>query len=234
MSAIHHSPHWYTQNSRYPRCVDCRPAEVYVTWQDGHWRVEKRAEAARQELGPQFPGGSLAFVHVLEAVGGIERERAFDLVEQVSAQVGLGLQIHLDDERGRRDLRALDDAAIVALIQQQTTGCGFVAHTWQGEADAVVREAVRRGWRVQIVTGPLQPTGAWINRRPEQTFDTSAAASAGQPCFNLDIVRARPVLAALQTLTGQEDFAVRAETWLLDAYRALVPLLGAPWVIERE
>jgi hypothetical protein len=231
---MHHSPHCHTQNSRYPRCVDCRPAEVYVTWQEGHWRVEKRGEVARQERGPQFPGGSLAFVHVLEAVGGIERERAFDLVEQASAQTGLGLQIHLDDDRGQRDLRALDDTDLIALVQEQTTGCGFVAHTWQDEAPTVVREAVRRGWRVQIVTGPLQATGAWINERSEQTFDTTAAALAGQACFNLDIACARPVLFALEQLIAQEGFAERAEAWLLQAYRALVPVLGAPWVAERE
>lgn len=228
------SSHWNTPNSHYPRCVDCRPAEVYVTWQNSTWRVEKRGEVARLELGPQFPGGSLAFVRALEVIGNIERERAFDLVEQASAQAGLGLQLHLDDDRGQRDLRLLSDDDLVTLIQQQTTGCGFVAHSWQDEAADIVRAAVRRGWRVQIVSGPLQPAGAWINQQAGQTFDTAAAAQAGQPCFNLDIAHARPVLAALQTLTGQEDFAVRAESWLLDAYRALVPLLGAPWVNERE
>ncbi len=229
-----HDSYWKAQNSRHPRCVDCRPAEVYVTWQDGHWLVEKRGEAARQELGPQFPGGSLAFVRALEVIGKVERTRAFELVEQASAEAGLGLQLHLDDERGRRDLRALPDAALVALVQQQTTGCGFVAHVWQEEAASVVRQAVQRGWRVQIVTGPLQPAGAWINDRPEQTFDTSAAAQAGQPCFNLDIAHARPVLIILQRLLAQSDFAARAEAWLMDAYQALVPLLGAPWVAERE
>ncbi len=227
-------PHWTTPNSHYPRCVDCRPAEVYVTWQDGAWLVEKRGEAARLELGPQFPGGSLAFVHALEVIGGVERTRAFDLVEQASAQAGLGLQFHLDDERGRRDLRALPDTALVALVQQQTTGCGFVAHVWQEEAASVVRQAVQRRWRVQIVTGPLQPAGAWLNDRPEQTFDTSTAAQAGQPCFNLDIARARPVLTILQRLLAQSHFAAQAEAWLVDAYRTLVPLLGAPWVAERE
>jgi hypothetical protein len=214
--------------------VDCRPAEVYVIWQEGNWQVEKRGEIARMELGPQFPGGSLAFVRALEVIGNIERERTFDLVERASAQAGLGLQLHLDDDRGRRDLRALDDADLIALVQEQTTGCGFVAHTWQDEAPAIVREAVRRGWRVQIVTGPLQPAGAWINEHSGQTFDTSAAALAGQACFNLDIACARPVLSALQQVIGQEGFAERAEAWLLEAYRALVPLLGAPWVAEHK
>jgi hypothetical protein len=213
--------------------VDCRAAEVYVTWQEGSWRVEKRGSLARQEYGPQFPGGSLAFVRALEVIGGVERARAFELVEQASAQAGLGLQIHLDDDRGSRDLRALGEAELVALVQQQTTGCGFVAHSWQDDAAAVVREVVRRGWRVQIVTGPLQPTGAWINKQPEQTFDTSAAALAGQPCFNLDIARARSVLVALQALIPQAGFAERAEAWLVNAYQSLVPLLGAPWVAER-
>lgn len=225
---------WAAPNSLYPRCVDCRAAEVYVTWQDGSWRVEKRADAARQELGPQFPGGSLAFVRALEVIAEVERARAFALVERASAQAGLGLQIHLDDEQGRRDLCPLPDAAILALVQQQTTGCGFVAHTWQDEAASVVREAMRRGWRVQFVTGPLQPAGAWINRQPAQTFDTSGAVVVGQPCFNLDIAHARPVLFALQELIAQESFAERAEAWLVQAYRALVPVLGAPWVAERE
>ncbi len=231
---MHHSPYWHTQNSRYPRCVDCRPAEVYVTRRDGHWQVEKRGAVARLERGPQFPGGSLAFLRALEAIAHIDRARAFDLVEQASAQAGLGVQLHLDDDRGRRNLRALDDADLIALVQEQTTGCGFVAHTWQDEAPAIVREAVRRGWRVQIVTGPLQPTGAWINERTAETFDTPAAALAGQACFNLDIACARPVLFALQQLIAQEGFAERAEAWLRQAYRALVPVLGAPWVAERE
>lgn len=219
---------WTAPNSHFPRCVDCRPVAAIVAWDAGAWHVTARGDAARQDLGPQFPGGSLVFLRALEVVGGVGRWRAFEHVERASAQAGLGVQIHIDDDAGRRNLSIMRDDALIALVTHQHTGCGFVAHTWGPQADMVVGEAKRRHWRVLLVGGPMQPRGAWINLRPGETFDTSAAADAGMQHFNLDVAAARPVFAALEALIHQPGFAERAETWMIETYGALALVLGAP------
>ena len=226
--------YWTGPNSRYPRCVDSRPVDAIAEWCDGAWRIVKRGEDAGQELGPQLPGGSLVFVRALEVVGGRGRWRAFDLVERAAQDAGLGLQIHLDDDAGRRDLSVMRDDALVALVQQQVTGCGFAAAAWERHAHMIVNEAKRRHWRVLFVDGTTPPRGAWVNLRAEETFDTTAAARAGTPHFNLDVDAARPVFAVLETLIRQSGFAEQAETWMIETYGELVLALGAPGVTVRE
>lgn len=225
--------YWTPINSRYPRCVDPRPTVMIVRWEWGGWKIAARGEVATADRGPQFPGGTLGIVRALEVIGGLPRDQAIELTEQVSAEIGLGLQFHLDDDGGRIDLGAMNDAAVNQLLSAHTTGCGFVAHSWEAQAPDVIREVVRRGWRVHFVTGPQRPAGAWINRRAGQTFDSAAAAAAGTPCFNLDVPVARYVFAALERQLPGSSFASRADAWLLEAYRGLVPILGAPWVAER-
>ncbi len=218
--------YWTAKNSRFPRCVDSRATALYVERHADVWQVVKRGEAARQESGPQFPGGSLVFVRALEVIGGRGRWRAFDLVERASAAVGLGLQFHLDDDAGRRDLTVMRDDAIIALVQRQWTGCGFVEYAWGNEGSMVVSEARRRGWRVQFVTGAPDPRGAWVNLRDDATFDTAAAVAAGEPHYNLDEAAAHPVLAALEQLLRQPGFAEQAATWMLESYGQFVESQG--------
>ena len=213
-------------NSFYPRCVDGRPAAAFVERVDGVWQVASRGETAAAELGSQFPGASLAFVRALEVVGRRGRLRAFELVEQVSWDAGLGLQLHLDDDHGRYDVASMSDAALIEMATQHHTGCGFALHAWGPGADFVVSEAKRRGWRVQILTGGRIETGAGLNYRETETFDTASAAQAGRAAFNFDLAAARPVLAALETAGRMPGFAVQAEQWLLETYRAIVVLLG--------
>lgn len=221
---------WTAPNSTYPRCVDSRAVAAILEWHANTWQVVKRGDEARAELGPQFPGGSLVFVRAVETLGGRGRWRAFDLVERAANEAGLGLQIHLDDDAGQRDLSAMRDEALVELVKLQHSGCGFAAHTWERQASMIVNEAKRRGWRVLIVGGTGKPSGAWVNLQDDTTFDTSAAAAAGTPYFNLDVAAARPVFAALESLLHQPGFAEQAETWMIESYGALVPLLGAPEV----
>ncbi len=224
---------WTGWNSLYPRCVDSRPAVAFVAWQDGAWRVEKRGDDARTECGPQFPGASLLFVRALEVIGGRGRWRAFDIVERASAEAGWGLQLHLDDDLGSRNLNVMTDAAIIALAQHQHTGCGFAEFAWGRAASMVVSEAKRRHWRVQFLTGEHNPRGAWINPQPDETFDTAQANAAGTPYFNVDAAEARAVFALLESMIHQPGFAQRAEAWMIATYRDLVQRLGAPSVAMR-
>lgn len=227
------SDFWTGWNSLYPRCVDSRPAVAFVVWQDGAWHVEKRGEEARAECGPQFPGASLLFVRALEVIGGRGRWRAFDIVERACAETGWGLQIHLDDDLGSRDLNVMTDEAIIALVQHQHTGCGLAEFVWGRAASMVVNEAKRRHWRVQFLTGAHNPRGAWINEQPDETFDTARANDAGTPYFNLDVSETRPIFALLERMIHQPEFAQRAEMWMIATYRELVLHLGAPTVTVR-
>lgn len=219
---------WTPPNSHYPRCVDSRAVAAIIEWRDGKWQVAKRGEEARSEFGPQFPGGSLVFVRAVEEVAGRGRWRAFDYVERASAEAGFGLQIHLDDDTGRRDLSAMRDDALIALVEHQVTGCGFAAHAWGRHAPMIVNEAKHRHWRVLIVGGTGSPRGAWINLHPGDTFNTSAAASLGTPYFSLDVLAARPVFGALEKMLHLPAFAEQAESWMIDTFGNLALALGAP------
>lgn len=224
---------WTGWNSLYPRCVDSRPAVAIVAWQNGAWRVEKRGDEAQVELGPQFPGASLLFVRALEVIGGRGRWRAFDMVERACVECGWGLQIHLDDDLGSRNLNVMTDEAIIALVLHQHTGCGFAASAWGRSANMVVNEAKRRHWRVLFLTGAHNPHGAWINWQADETFDTPRANAVGTPYFNLDVSETRPVFETLERTIHQPGFAQRAEIWMLATYRDLVQTLGAPTITER-
>jgi len=219
-------PYRVPPNSRYPRCVDCRAAEVFVDWQTGHWNVTRRGAAARAENGPQFPGASLLFVRALEVVGRHDRESAFYLTEQASQRAGLGVQVHVDDQDGAYDYAVLDDRALVDVAARHHTGCGFAGVTWGDEAGAVVAEAKRRHWRVQYLAGPKDGRGATINYRPGETFDTAAAVAGGASIFNLDVLPARRVLESIESLIVVRGFAAEAEAWMVNAFGEVVTILG--------
>jgi hypothetical protein len=226
------------QNSRYPRCVDGRAAEVFVEWRAGNWVVSKRGDEARAENGPQFPGGSLLFVRALEVVGRQSRASAFYLTEQVSQRAGLGLQVHLDDHGGMYDIATMNDTDLIALAQTHHTGCGFAAYAWTEESEAVIVEAKQRHWRLQFLKGEHTEQGAMISYRAGETFDTASASGAGASHFNLDAAEARQVFDSLEIMTVQPGFAARAEEWMVSTYKELVVALkGVPStsdVIERR
>ena len=217
--------HRIAQNSSYPRCIDGRPPVAVVEWQAARWTVTRRGHAAGAEHGPQFPGASLLFVRALEVIAGMDLSQAFYLAEIASQQAGLGLQFHQDDQEGALDLTAKSDEEIAALAQIYHTGCGFVAYAWGETADDVIREAKRRHWRMQILTGGRIETGAVINYRPGDTFDTAGAGAAGVGQFNTDVAEARAVFALLENLTVNRGFADRAAAWMLDTYREVVVTL---------
>jgi hypothetical protein len=210
------------QNSRYPRCVDGRAAEVFVEWRSGNWVVSKRGDDARAENGPQFLGGSLLFVRALEVVGRQSRVSAFYLTEQVSQQVGLGLQVHVDDHNGLYDIASMNDADLIDLVQKHHTGCGFAEYAWAEESEMVIVEAKRRHWRLQFLKGDHAERGAVISYRVGETFDTASAAGAGTSQYNLDVVEARQVFERLEVMTVQPGFAARAEDWMVSTYKDMV------------
>jgi hypothetical protein len=214
--------HRVSPNSIYPRCVDGRAAEGFIEWQSAHWIVAKRGAEARQENGPQFLGASLVFVRALEVIAGASREQAFYLAEVASERAGLGLQIHLDDAHGQYDFAAMDENALVSLIEAHHTGCGFAAYAWGDEADSVIQEAKRRHWRVQLVAGPRAEQGAVLNFVSGTTFDTAGAVAAGNGQFNIDVPAARDVFETLEDLTLSRGFADQAEAWMLATYRDVV------------
>jgi hypothetical protein len=217
------------QDNIYPRCIDGRPPVAVVEWQAARWTVTRRGDAAEAEHGPQFLGASLLFVRALQVIAGMDLPQAFYLTEIASQQAGLGLQFHQDDQEGALDLATKRDEEIAALAQTYHTGCGFVAFAWGEDGDDVVREAKRRHWRVQILTGGRNETGAVINYQPGDTFDTAGADAAGAGQFNTDVAEARAVFARLENLTVSRGFADRAAAWMLDTYREVVVALeGVP------
>jgi hypothetical protein len=105
------------------------------------------------------------------------------------------------------------------------TGCGFAAYSWGEGGSTVLGEAIRRGWRVQLLVGEHAEGGAVINYRPRQTFDTAAGVTSGAARFNTDVVEARRVFDVLEGLIHAPGFADKAEAWMLDTYRDVVVAL---------
>ncbi|MCL4238437.1 MAG: hypothetical protein KJ047_09335 [Anaerolineae bacterium] len=223
---MHFENYWIPQNSRYPRCVDGRPVAAILERVGDRWVVTQRGPEAWRDLGPQFPGATLLFVHALEELAGLPREQAFEMAERASLRAGLKCAFHLDDNLGEYRADHLDDEALVALASRYQRGCGYAQVVWGDGIDTVIGLARGRGWRLYIVAGPHFERGATINRRHGTTFDASHAASDGAGHFNLDISEARAVFDHLETLLGQRGFAVRAQTWLEESFRAVITQLG--------
>jgi hypothetical protein len=187
--------------------------------------VAKLSVEAQAENGPQFLGASLVFVRALEVLAGKDRENAFYLTEQAARRAGLGLQIHLDDHHGKYDLAAMDDTALASLARDHHTGCSFATYAWGEDADAVIMEAKRRQWRIQILAGEHHEQGAVINHRVGETFDTAVGADAGAAQFNTDVAEARKMFEILESLIVESGFAHKAEAWMLDTYKDVVVAL---------
>lgn len=223
---MHFENYWIPQNSRYPRCVDGRPVAAILERVGDRWVVTQRGPEAWRDLGPQFPGATLLFVRALEELAGLPREQAFEMAERASLRAGLKCAFHLDDNLGEYRADHLDDEALVALASRYQRGCGYAQVVWGDGIDTVIGLARGRGWRFYIVAGPHFERGATINRRHGTTFNASHAASDGAGHFNLDISEARAVFDHLETLLGQRGFAVRAQTWLEESFRAVITQLG--------
>lgn len=214
------------QNSHFPRCVDGRSAVAIVAWNGVQWRLEKKLELAANEVGPQFLGGSLLFVKVLEELAGKTRSDAFRLVEQGSNRLGWGLQIHIDDHHGEINLTDKSEAEIVEFALSHHPGCGFVKFAWAEAGTDMIAEAKQRHWRIQILTGHHQESGAIINYRLGYTFDTTRGALEAVARFNTDFSDAEKMFGVLGEMLKEEDFAQKALIWMVETYRAVVMALG--------
>ncbi len=219
--------YWVDQNSRYARCVDGRPIAAIVAHQTGRWMVMRRGAAAQRDLGPQFPGASLLFVRLLEDLVGLDRTSAFDLTERASSRAGQRCAFHVDDSDGRHKLDTLNDSELLTLAVTHHSGCGFAKESWGSDANKIISEARRRGWRMYFSLGGRVETNATINYAAGSTFDTSRAALDGAGAFNLDMHEARRVFDHLESLLAIRDLAALSEEWLVSTYSAIVTKLGA-------
>lgn len=215
-----------SQNSNYPRCVDGRQASVFVEWDGSGWIVSKRGDEAASEAGPQFLGASLLFVRALEELAGKERSEAFDLVEEASASLGYGLQIHIDDHHGEHNFENMSDEEVVSLISTHHTGCGFAKYAW-GEAGVdVIGTAKDRHWRIQALKGNHEESGAIMNSMAGQTFNTMAGVADGESRFNTDLAQAEEMFTKLSEMIGDEGFVEKAMDWNRKTYKDVVVALG--------
>lgn len=214
-----HSDFRVVQNSSFPRCVDGRKASVIVAWDESSgWQVLKRASSAELDEGPQFLGGSLLFVKVLEEIKGFTRTKAFELVEKASTELGWGLQVHLDDRHGDFVFDEMSDKELVALVEVHHSGCGFAQYAWGDEADAVIIEAKRRHWRLQLLSGEHEECGAVINQVEGQTFDTAAAVIVHKSQFNTDLADAALMFEHLADKLNDPEFKKEALEWTTQVY----------------
>lgn len=214
------------QNSRFPRCVDGRQAAALVEWDGVQWRALKKNSAAASELGPQFLGGSLLFVKVLEEVVGKSRSDAFRLVEQASESLGWGLQIHIDDHHGQVDVINLTESEVVDFALSHHAGCGFAKFAWGEAGDELINLAKNRHWRIQILTGQHQEKGAVINYRLGYTFNTPQGVAESQSRFNTDYSDAEKMFGVLGEMLKDDQFADQALAWMKENYQAVVVALG--------
>lgn len=215
-------------NSKYPSCVDGRKAYGYFSFNraDGNWQIDKQGLEAEAENGPQFLGASLLFVAALEVIGEVkDRVQAFDLVEKASQEVGLSLQVHIDDLHGQIKADDLSDQELVQAVVDNNVGCGFSKYHWQEQGVEVIQMAKDRGWRLELLVGEHEEDGAISNFMEGQTFDVAAGVNQGQAAFNQDVQSARKVFAKLAELIEQPEFAQKAENWMMKTYADVVVAL---------
>ncbi len=214
-----------SQNSLYPRCVDGRRAEAFIEWVDGAWKVVKNGEEAAQENGPQFLGASLVFVRALQEIGGVSREKAFDITEQACKKTGLKLQVHLDDDHGEYDFGNMNEEEMLEIFEQHNGGCGFSKYAWGDEGVDVIAEAKKRHWRVQLLVGNHEEKGAVINNVERETFDTASGVNAQFSRFNTEVVEAQKTFEVIENIIEQDGFAEKAMDWMLQTYKDVVVAL---------
>lgn len=216
-------------NSNAPRCVDGRKAVAIVEWDGLKWVVAKRDIAAANEHGPQFLGAGLMFVKALQEKAGYTLEQAFDAVEEAFGVSDMVPQIHIDDHHGEYDFANMPDEEVIrVLLEDYIFGCGFAAYAWVDESEAVLRMALARHWRIQILTGEHTESGAYRNTKLTTTFMTTAAVNAGQTSFNLDEAEAQLIfimIAHLQTNLNKE-FSDEAMEWVIETYADVVVVLN--------
>lgn len=218
--------HFIPQNSVHPRCVDGRKAVAFVEWDGEKWVVSKKGEEAEAECGPQFLGGSLLFVKVLEDVAGHDRETAFDLVEKASEKLGWGLQIHVDDHHGAHYVLGMSDEEILSLMNVHHTGCGFSKYAWGEEGEALIASAKDRHWRVQILAGHHNESGAFVNYCCGHTCHTANRVNANEAAFNTDFADAELMFVALAPEVKDKSFVEKALAWTKKTYQDVVVALG--------
>lgn len=213
-------------SSRAARCIDGRKAIMFIEWDGQKWVVAKRGNKAAQELGPQFLGASLMFVRILQEVANMSLLDAFERAEYVFSNLGWTPQIHMDDHHGELDfLKMTDEQVIETLLNRYIEGCGFAKYAWGEEAVAVLRIALSRHWRVQVLTGIHKEKGATRNLFANTTFKTPTRG--GQTQFNIDMGDVKLALMLLgMTIPFQPDFYSRAMEWVDETYANVVVALG--------
>ncbi|MDH5533606.1 MAG: hypothetical protein OEX81_04225 [Candidatus Pacebacteria bacterium] len=214
-----------SQNSEYPRCVDGREAVAFVEWDGSNWIVPKKNEEATKEVGPQFLGASLLFVKVLEEIAGKDRDDAFRMVEQASEKIGWGLQIHIDDHHGETDYSVMTDEEIIAESTGHHTGCGFAAYAWGDQGTDVIAMAKERHWRIQVLHGNHEESGAIMNKRVGHTFMTVQGIEDKAPRFNTDVADAEKMFGILGEMLKDDSFAAKAVEWNTKTYKDVVVAL---------
>ncbi len=215
-------------NSKYPSCVDGRKAYAYFTYNQANdcWQIDKKGEKAEAENGPQFLGASLLFVAALETIGGLEdRDKIFNLVEQASQEVGLGLQVHIDDQHGQIKPKNLSDQNLIQAAIDNNKGCGFSIYHWQEQGATIIQKAKNKGWRLQLLTGEHKESAAISNNVGDHSFNVAAGINQNKAAFNQDVKPAKKVFAKLSELIDQPEFAQKAKNWMIKTYADVVVAL---------
>jgi hypothetical protein len=211
-------------NSRASRCIDGRKAIMFVEWDGQKWVVAKRGNKAAGEYGPQFLGGGLMFVRLLQEVAHLSLEAAFEATESVFRSLGWTPQIHMDDHHGEYDfLKMADEDVIETVMKQYFGGCGFAKFAWSDKANDVLQMALARKWRVQILTGEHKEKGASKNMLANTTFKTPNRG--GKTRFNLDFGDAHLAILLLSANNYGVDFHQQAVQWVDERYGQVVVAL---------
>lgn len=211
-------------NSRATRCIDGRKAIMFIEWDGQKWVIAKRGGKAAGEFGPQFLGGGLMFVRMLQEVAHLSLEAAFDATEEVFKFLGWTPQFHIDDHHGEYDFLSMADEDVVeAIMTQYLGGCGFAKFAWSDQASAVIRMAVARKWRIQVLTGEHTEKGASKNMLANTTFKTPS--KGGQTRFNLDLGDAHLAILLLSASNYGVDFHQSALAWVEETYGQVVVAL---------
>lgn len=214
-------------NSCAARCIDGRKAIMIIEWDGKRWVVAKRHGAANCEAGPQFLGAALMFVRLLQEVVGASLEDAFAMTEDAFRVVGWTPQFHMDDHHGELDfLNMTDEEVLDVVLNDYVMGCGFAKYAWGEEAEAVLRMAMKRHWRIQILGGEHGEVGASKNYFPNTTFKPVTFPVCGPSRFNIDLAMARVIVILLNSLNDfGRDIVAESMAWVNDSFDEVVVLL---------
>lgn len=208
--------------------------------------VDDRADKSGENLGVQFPGGSLHLMDLLlialnKAGTTFTTEQLVDMTQAVYAsqtakRLNLLPGVHIDDEHGQVD----DEAELATRVK----GCGYdsvraqvlarLGVTLDYESGTHIAKARELGWGVQVLTGEHNAGAtAAVNYVAGTTLKTKMLWETQRiPSFNYDIWAVEALADTMENVLEDYSFEEAGELiedhaaqWGLELYKHTLDIL---------